>query len=102
MQEDDKPVNVEVFLDDLNFPREKREIVTYAQDEGASEDVLQILRVLPDKHYQSLSDLNDALGYIERQPGYQNQWSSRPANFNKTEVEDMAAEGLMKTLSKGA
>lgn len=45
------------FLKDVDFPVTKQEIITYAEDHDASEVILDRLEQLPDREYQSMSDL---------------------------------------------
>jgi len=70
------PVNVEEVLDGLPFPAAKVQIITYAGENDASEEVMEMLRALPVQNYDSMEEINDNLGLIEDQPGSENLWSS--------------------------
>ena len=78
MQATDMPPNVEEVLSGLPFPAAKVEIISYAGDQDASEETMELLRALPVERYNSIQDINDELANIERQPGNENLWSSRP------------------------
>lgn len=70
------PVNILEVLDNATFPAEKAEIVQHAQDNDASEEVLDQLQGLPERTYLSISDLNRHLNDIDNLPGSANLWSS--------------------------
>ena len=72
----DAPMNVEEVLDGLPFPAAKVQIITYAGEKNASEEVMEMLRALPVQNYDSMEEINDNLGLIEDQPGSENLWSS--------------------------
>ncbi len=72
----DAPVNVEEVLDGIPFPAAKVQIITYAGENDASEEVMEMLRALPVQNYDSMEEINNNLGLIEEQPGSENLWSS--------------------------
>lgn len=79
----DEPVNVEETLDGLMFPAVRIQIITYAEDQGASEEVLEMLRALPLESFNNIQEINRELGKIEKQPGSENLWSSNPDKGEK-------------------
>lgn len=70
------PMNLEEILDGIRFPTAKTQIVTYADENGASEEALEILRAIPARDYRNMQEINAKLGMIEDQPGSENLWSS--------------------------
>ena len=48
-------------LKDTEYPAEKRDLVKHAKMHGASKDVLDDIKNLPDNVYASASDVNRAL-----------------------------------------
>lgn len=60
-----QPMNILELFDGKVFPASKMELISYAQDQGASEDALDSLQAMPDDIYNSLSDLNRHLNEIE-------------------------------------
>ena len=45
------PVQARKFLGGMNYPAGKDEIVNYAEPQGADENVLSVLRRIPDRQY---------------------------------------------------
>jgi hypothetical protein len=78
MQDTEMEMNLETLLDGIDFPATKSEIVTYADDQGASEEALEAFRALPKQSYNSFYDVNSGLGMIESLPGNENLFSSKP------------------------
>lgn len=77
MSATDMPMNLEGFLYGVQFPSVKAEIINYAEENGASEEAMEVLRALPERDYRNMQDINEGLGLIEEQPGSENIWSSR-------------------------
>lgn len=49
--------DIEHAIKGIDFPKNKNEIVSYAQQQGASEDILADFRELPDRQYNNAADL---------------------------------------------
>ena len=75
----DAPVNLLEVLDGVTLPATKPDLVDYAQNHGASEEVLDQIRAMPDEIYNSIKDINRHANEIEHQPGEENLWSSEPS-----------------------
>ena len=73
----DMPMNLEEVLYGFQFPSAKVQIITYAGENGASEEAMELLRALPVRSYRNMQEINEGLGLIEEQPGSENLWSSR-------------------------
>jgi hypothetical protein len=81
MQEDAQPINVLELLDGIEFPTTREQAVVYANDNGASDDALNLLRAIPEKTYNDMKELNGALGQMRKPVGHQNIFSSAlPSN----------------------
>jgi len=74
----DQPMNILEVLDGLPFPATVAEMVSYAEDSKASEDVLDQIQAMPDRDYVSIHDVAMHLGQLEHQPGESNEISSAP------------------------
>lgn len=48
---------VDMFIDDIDFPCNKDDLIEHAKSNGAPKDVLQLLDQFPDKEYASTFDL---------------------------------------------
>ena len=92
-QSSDEPTNVLELLDGLEFPASLPEIVDYAIDQGAGEDVLLELRAMPDRDYDDLEEVNRYHAKLEILPGEaaeENLFSSEdaPPSELPTELHD--------------
>ena len=74
-----EPVNILEVLDGAVFPASKMELIAFAQDHDASEDVLDLLQSIPDDIYNSLGHVNIHINDIEIIEGAENLFSSEPA-----------------------
>ena len=45
------PIQVQKFLGGINYPAGKDEIVRHAEGQGADENILSVLRQIPDRQY---------------------------------------------------
>lgn len=59
------PVQVQKYLDGVNYPVNKQDLIDKAKQEGASSDVLQTLEKMPGDHYNGPVDVSQAIGKIE-------------------------------------
>jgi hypothetical protein len=59
------PSNVLNFLQGLNFPCDKAELVHYAEDKEAPDEVIVLLDNLPDQEFDNMSDVISAIGQVE-------------------------------------
>lgn len=57
------PVQVQNYLEGLEYPASKADVIDTAQDEGASDDLLDTMRdELPDAIFDGPADLSRAFG----------------------------------------
>lgn len=54
----------EVFLDGLDFPVRKDEVMIYAEDNDAPPEVLDFLDGLSDRHFHNMDDLMQGLAQV--------------------------------------
>ncbi len=50
------------FLEGLDFPANKQQIIDYAYDNNAPQDVLDMLKQLPEAIYYSMAGVWEAIG----------------------------------------
>jgi Protein of unknown function (DUF2795) len=62
------PTLVESLIEGMPLPARRDEIVEYAQIEGAEEDLLDALRALPDREYESADDIGETLRPAQPNP----------------------------------
>jgi hypothetical protein len=58
------PIEVQRFLEGVNYPTRKGQLVQQARREGASDDVRSTLERLPDKRFQDPTDVSKAIGKL--------------------------------------
>ena len=49
------PIQAQKFLGGMNYPAIKDEIVRHAEGQGADDDILAVLRQIPDRQYDGPS-----------------------------------------------
>ena len=58
------PIQLQKFLRGVDYPADKRTLVTRASENGADENVLRTLESLPMDRINSPNDVSEALGRI--------------------------------------
>ena len=56
--EDPSPVDIQKALGGMDYPASKADLVRYAKDKGADDTVLETLGNLPDREFDSPTDVN--------------------------------------------
>lgn len=56
------------LLSDLTFPATREQIIQHAHETGATEDVIDDLRTLPNEDFADVMDIWHSLGAIEEEP----------------------------------
>lgn len=56
-----KTIEVESSIDGIDYPVDKKELVKYAKDKGATSEVLSTLRNLPEGSYDSFAEVESQL-----------------------------------------
>ncbi len=70
------PVNILEVLDGADFPATLPELIAYAEDNDASEEVLDQIQAMPDREYLSIQDVNRHLNILATEEGEENIYSS--------------------------
>ena len=55
------PVDAQVYLDGIDYPIDRKNLVRYAKDHGADSEVLSALKSLPDKSYSDVAEISNEL-----------------------------------------
>jgi Protein of unknown function (DUF2795) len=61
------PAEVEKSLKGMNYPAKKEDLIKHAQQEGASNEVIEVLKEMREENFNSPIDVSKAVGEIERQ-----------------------------------
>lgn len=59
------PVQIQKYLSGVDYPASKDDLVKYARNQGADENVQETLRQIPDQQYQTPADVSQAIGKLE-------------------------------------
>ena len=59
------PAEVEKYLKGLDYPAERDELVDWATEEGAPDNVISLLERIPDREYESPADVAKGIGEVE-------------------------------------
>lgn len=59
------PIQVQKFLGGVDYPAKKDDLVKCAKSKGADDNVMQVLKQLPDESFQTPADVSKAIGKIE-------------------------------------
>jgi len=59
------PANIAGFLEGIDFPATKDELVDHAEDNGAPQEVIDVLESLPNQEYTSMADVMSGVGQVE-------------------------------------
>lgn len=59
------PVQVQKFLKSVDYPASKQDLINVAKKEGADENVLATLELLPDREYDGPVGVSREIGKLE-------------------------------------
>lgn len=59
------PISVQKYLKGMDYPASKDELIDHAEEQGADDEVLDLLEQLPDEEYETPADVSKAIGQIE-------------------------------------
>jgi hypothetical protein len=58
--------NITHHLKGINFPAGKHEMLRQARDNGAAQDILDVLHAMPDREYDTAAEVIQAVAQAER------------------------------------
>lgn len=59
------PIQLQKFLGGIDYPADKSMLVSHAEQSGADENSLAVLRQLPMDRFNSPNDVSEAVGKLE-------------------------------------
>lgn len=59
------PAQVQDYLEGIDYPVNKNDLKKHAKDQGANQEVIDLLDKLPEKDYNSPVDVNKEVGKVE-------------------------------------
>lgn len=85
-------VNMLALFEGMTFPASKMELIAYAEDADASEDVMAHLQAMPDDIYNTAGDLDRHYNDIEIMEESGNLWSSAESQDLPDESERLISD----------
>ncbi|MCU1637311.1 MAG: hypothetical protein JWQ68_2550 [Cryobacterium sp.] len=61
MSDKPNPIQIQKFLGGIDYPAEKSDLVENAEKAGADENVMNVLRGLPDRSYDAPTAVSEAI-----------------------------------------
>ena len=58
------PIEVQKHLKGIDYPASKEDIIDYAEQQGAGEEIISLLEKIPDEEYETPAELSKALGEL--------------------------------------
>lgn len=65
MENKPNPIEVQKFLEGIDFPANKDDIIETAQNNDAGQEIFDILEKLPKKEYRSPTEISQEIGTME-------------------------------------
>ncbi len=59
------PIQLQKYLKGMKYPASKKDLIARAKQEGADDNVNQVLQRLPDESYQTPADVSQAVGRVK-------------------------------------
>ena len=63
------PANVSHHLEGIDFPASKQDLIRQARDNGAGDDVLEVIEAMPQGQYASMADVMVGYGDADNEGG---------------------------------
>ncbi len=61
----DNPVDIQAHLAGVNYPATKQELIDKAKEENASDDVISVLQQLPERRFNSPTEVSRAVSALQ-------------------------------------
>jgi len=59
------PIEVEKFLQGIDFPASKQDLIQHAEDNNAPHRVIEVLNQMPDEEYGNAADVAKGIAKVE-------------------------------------
>ena len=59
------PAGIVTFLEGIDFPALKDDIVDHAEDNNAPQEIIDVLEQLPDEEFNNMADVLSGIGQVE-------------------------------------
>ena len=59
------PIQIQKYLKGVGYPASKDDLIFHAEEQGADDEVLDLLEQLPDQEYETPAEVSKAIGDLE-------------------------------------
>ncbi|MCW2901154.1 MAG: hypothetical protein JWO67_3419 [Streptosporangiaceae bacterium] len=59
-------IEVQKFLSGMSYPATRDQLVEHAKQNGAEDDILEVLRKLPDREYEAPNEVSKEVTKVDR------------------------------------
>ncbi len=59
------PIQLQKYLKGMKYPARKQDLIAKAKQEGADDNISQLLQRLPDEQYKTPADVSQAVGRVQ-------------------------------------
>lgn len=59
------PIEVQKYLKGVDYPAFRNDLVAHAEEQGADDEVLDLLEQIPDDEYETPADVSKAVGNLK-------------------------------------
>jgi hypothetical protein len=59
------PIEVQKYLKGVDYPAFRSDLVAHAEEQGADDDVLDLLEQIPDNEYETPAEVSKAVGNLK-------------------------------------
>ncbi|MFZ5954856.1 MAG: DUF2795 domain-containing protein [Nanoarchaeota archaeon] len=59
------PAEIQKHLGDVDYPKTKDELIKIAKDNDAPDEIVDVLKQIEDREYESPADLSKSIGEVE-------------------------------------
>jgi hypothetical protein len=60
------PANVAQYFSGIDFPCEKEDLIEHAEQNGAPDEVLEVLNDMPEEEYSNMAEVMKSYGKVHR------------------------------------
>jgi hypothetical protein len=59
------PIQIQKYLKGVDYPAFRDDLIAHAEEQGADDEVLDLLEQIPDDEYETPADVSKAIGNLE-------------------------------------
>jgi hypothetical protein len=59
------PIQIQKYLKGVDYPAFRDDLIAHAEEQGADDEVLDLLEQIPDNEYETPADVSKAIGNLK-------------------------------------